>query len=174
MAFSQSKPTYLGPAVGPPAKIAQEAGVDGKKSSIRCHGSLSIDSKTKCEHYNSDLDIVGKHLLILSRVLRNLITYLLNRYVYPIPYQIGMKMRCCDKYFSCIHCHSMSEDHESLPWPVDKFDTLAILCGNCESELSISSYLRCDNRCPSCQAGFNPGCKNHYHYYFELETEEES
>ncbi|KAJ1405839.1 hypothetical protein B484DRAFT_213375 [Ochromonadaceae sp. CCMP2298] len=83
-------------------------------------------------------------------------------------------MRCCDKYFSCIHCHNMSEGHESLPWPVDKFDTLAILCGACESQLSISSYLRCDNKCPICQSGFNPGCKNHYHYYFELETEGES
>jgi uncharacterized CHY-type Zn-finger protein len=33
--------------------------------------------------------------------------------------------------------------------------------------MSIAAYLACDDRCPTCAARFNPGCKPHRHLYFE-------
>jgi uncharacterized CHY-type Zn-finger protein len=54
-------------------------------------------------------------------------------------------------------------------WPKASWDQPAILCGVCGTELSIQAYLACDNRCPSCGAGFNPGCHKHRHLYFATE-----
>jgi uncharacterized CHY-type Zn-finger protein len=39
--------------------------------------------------------------------------------------------------------------------------------GACSVEMTIREYLECESRCPACGAGFNPGCRNHYHFYFE-------
>jgi uncharacterized CHY-type Zn-finger protein len=45
---------------------------------------------------------------------------------------------------------------------------MAVLCGNCGNEMTINTYLSSNNRCPSCQAAFNPNCSLHYHLYFEI------
>jgi uncharacterized CHY-type Zn-finger protein len=96
-----------------------------------------VDQQTRCEHWHSDLDI------------------------------IAIKFKCCEKYFPCFSCHEETVDHPPQVWPVDEFDTKAVLCGACGVELSINEYLQSNNTCPNCSAAFNPGCRKHYHLYFE-------
>jgi uncharacterized CHY-type Zn-finger protein len=97
----------------------------------------TIDNETRCQHYQSDKDI------------------------------IAIKMHCCNKYYACITCHNEKETHTTSVWPKENFNTAAILCGVCKTELSIENYLAANNNCPNCQAAFNPKCSNHYHLYFE-------
>lgn len=97
-----------------------------------------IDTNSRCVHYHSALDI------------------------------IAIKMKCCNKYYACIQCHNDLESHEPKQWNKEENDTKAIICGECNIELTINEYLKCNNECPNCKALFNPKCINHYHYYFEL------
>ncbi len=97
----------------------------------------TIDEQTRCVHYNSSLDI------------------------------IAIKIKCCKEYYPCIHCHEEEAGHTPEVWSKKEFDTKAILCGNCHNELTISQYLESNYKCPFCKAAFNPGCKNHDHFYFE-------
>jgi uncharacterized CHY-type Zn-finger protein len=97
-----------------------------------------IDDNTRCTHYHSVEDI------------------------------IAIKLKCCNKYYACIECHNELEEHEAIVWDKNEFETLAIICGNCSSEISIKNYFDCDNQCPSCKSLFNPKCINHYHLYFKL------
>jgi len=39
--------------------------------------------------------------------------------------------------------------------------------------MTIREYLESEVRCPACGAGFNPGCRGHHHFYFEVEGERE-
>ena len=99
---------------------------------------IEVKERTHCAHYHSERDI------------------------------IAVKHKCCGTFYACIKCHNESVDHEAAVWPATEFDTLAILCGNCQTVLSITDYLACQNSCPNCQAAFNPGCANHYHLYFDV------
>ncbi|HEX3810131.1 MAG TPA: CHY zinc finger protein [Rhizomicrobium sp.] len=99
---------------------------------------LELDRQTRCAHWRSALDI------------------------------IAIKMKCCGEYYACKDCHDALADHDAVVWPREEFDTKAVLCGDCGSELSVREYLDCANVCPSCGANFNPGCRHHYHYYFEI------
>ena len=96
-----------------------------------------IDDETRCEHYNSTKDI------------------------------IAVKMKCCGKYYACIKCHNKAEVHKPQVWNENEFETLAIICGQCKTEISINKYLQCQNICPNCGSEFNEKCRNHYHLYFE-------
>ena len=98
-----------------------------------------VDNQTRCEHWHSALDI------------------------------IAIKFKCCEKYFPCYSCHEETADHKANVWPRNEFDTKAILCGVCGTELSIKDYMGCNNTCPKCASLFNPGCSKHYHLYFEVE-----
>ena len=98
-----------------------------------------IDNQTRCQHWHSELDI------------------------------IAIKFKCCDKYYPCFSCHEETADHEPQVWPKSEFDSKAILCGVCGTELSIADYKSSNNTCPNCKAAFNPGCSNHYHLYFETD-----
>lgn len=98
-----------------------------------------VDQHTRCVHYSSPSDI------------------------------IAIKFKCCSQYYPCFFCHQEEAGHPHAVWSPDEFDTKAILCGNCNIELSIKEYLESGNTCPSCSASFNPKCVNHYHYYFEAE-----
>jgi uncharacterized CHY-type Zn-finger protein len=51
-------------------------------------------------------------------------------------------------------------------WPKAAWDERAVLCGVCGGQLTVRDYLACENRCPACDAAFNPGCRLHYHLYF--------
>jgi uncharacterized CHY-type Zn-finger protein len=98
---------------------------------------LDLDASTRCRHYHGAADV------------------------------IAIKMRCCGIYYACIDCHQALAGHAATVWPLTGWDTKAVLCGVCRTELSIHAYLSSGNRCPHCEAAFNPGCRNHYHLYFE-------
>ncbi|WP_078381345.1 CHY zinc finger protein [Sutcliffiella halmapala] len=96
-----------------------------------------VDKETRCAHYHTPTDI------------------------------IAIKFYCCQTYFPCYQCHDEHTNHPRQVWPRDQFDQKAILCGVCHTELSINEYLHSNSTCPSCKSDFNPGCKLHYHLYFE-------
>lgn len=98
---------------------------------------VDLDAQTRCAHYHSTLDV------------------------------IAIKMRCCGLYFACKDCHDAAATHAAQVWPRTEWDKPAVLCGVCRKEMSVREYLGCRNSCPSCRAKFNPGCRNHYHFYFE-------
>jgi uncharacterized CHY-type Zn-finger protein len=98
---------------------------------------VDLDAQTRCTHYHSQRDI------------------------------IAIKMRCCGIYYACKDCHDALADHTSQVWPQREWEQAAVLCGSCGVELSVNQYLACRNQCPDCHAQFNPGCRNHYHFYFE-------
>ena len=80
---------------------------------------------------------------------------------------IAIKFKCCKKYYPCHLCHTECESHPLERWTPAEFHEKAILCGVCGKELSIAEYLEVSS-CPFCGAQFNPGCKTHLHYYFEI------
>lgn len=98
---------------------------------------IDLDAQTRCQHYHSALDIVA------------------------------IKMKCCGEYYACKDCHAELAGHAIEVWPRDEWNEKAILCGACGTELTIHQYLQTSFRCPACKSAFNPGCKNHHHFYFE-------
>lgn len=100
---------------------------------------VEIDTETRCVHYHSSLDI------------------------------IAIKMACCGDYYACKDCHEALADHLIQVWPRSYWNVHAILCGACGHELTIQEYMDSGNVCPNCGAEFNPGCRNHYHFYFAAE-----
>jgi len=98
---------------------------------------VNLDSQTRCEHYHGPADI------------------------------IAIKMKCCGLYYACKDCHEMLADHPITVWPANEWNEPAILCGACGAMLTILQYMESDSRCPACSAQFNPGCRNHYHFYFQ-------
>ena len=98
---------------------------------------VDLDDETRCAHWRSALDIVA------------------------------IKMRCCGEYYACKDCHEALADHAVRVWPRAEWTETAILCGACGVELSIAAYMESGDRCPTCRAPFNPGCRTHYHFYFE-------
>jgi uncharacterized CHY-type Zn-finger protein len=95
-----------------------------------------VDPQTRCVHYSTPLDIVA------------------------------IKFKCCDAYYPCHLCHAAHAGHDVVRWPKAERGTRAILCGVCESELSIAEYLDVD-RCPTCRSPFNERCRLHHDLYFE-------
>lgn len=82
---------------------------------------------------------------------------------------IAIKFKCCDKYYPCYKCHEELEDHSIAVWPKEEFNETAIICGVCKREHTINEYLSTKN-CLTCKSLFNEGCANHYHLYFEVES----
>jgi uncharacterized CHY-type Zn-finger protein len=79
---------------------------------------------------------------------------------------IAIKMKCCATYYACKDCHIALAGHAIEVWPRSEWNQQAILCGACGAKLTISEYMQCESRCPICSAPFNPGCRNHHHFYF--------
>ena len=100
---------------------------------------VEVDTKTRCVHYHSVLDI------------------------------IAIRMACCGVYYACKDCHELLAGHAIQVWPRSEWNVRAILCGACGYELTIREYMDSGYLCPLCRAGFNPGCRNHYHFYFAPE-----
>lgn len=96
-----------------------------------------VDDETRCEHYASEKDI------------------------------IAIKFYCCGKYYPCYKCHQEAEDHSIQRWPKEEFDQQAILCGVCQTEQTIETYMN-HNTCPECDSPFNENCRLHYPIYFEV------
>jgi uncharacterized CHY-type Zn-finger protein len=99
---------------------------------------IDVTDRNQCAHYRSEHDVVA------------------------------IRFKCCDTFYACIRCHEAMAGHEAVVWGVAERETQAILCGACHNTLSIAEYIGCGNNCPMCGAGFNPGCANHHHFYFEL------
>ncbi|MCY4095827.1 MAG: CHY zinc finger protein [Gammaproteobacteria bacterium] len=98
---------------------------------------IRVDQKTGCVHYRSELDV------------------------------IAIRHHCCGEWYACIECHAELADHDAAVWPQRDFDVLAVFCGVCGNQSTISAYLAHPERCAACGAPFNPGCSNHHHLYFE-------
>lgn len=98
---------------------------------------IDLDAHTRCAHYHKPVDV------------------------------IAIRMKCCGVYYACKDCHEALAGHALEVWPQSEWSQPAVLCGVCGTELTIREYLGCGNQCPVCKAGFNPGCRNHYNFYFE-------
>ena len=96
-----------------------------------------VDDETRCEHYHSQLDV------------------------------IAIKFKCCNEYYACFECHEQTMNHQPQIWKKEEWNTKAILCGVCKTELTINEYFNSNNHCPHCNLAFNPHCSKHYHLYFE-------
>jgi uncharacterized CHY-type Zn-finger protein len=99
---------------------------------------LELDGQTRCAHWHSPLDV------------------------------IAIRMKCCGVYYACKDCHDALAGHASEVWPQAEWDRPAVLCGVCGREMTIRQYLDCGNNCPGCRAPYNPGCRHHHHFYFEM------
>jgi uncharacterized CHY-type Zn-finger protein len=104
---------------------------------------VNVDPQTRCEHYHGPADIVA------------------------------IKMKCCGLYYACKDCHLTLADHSIAVWPESEWGEQAIFCGACGAMLTILQYMQSDSRCLACQAEFNPGCRNHYHCYFQISRDAE-
>jgi uncharacterized CHY-type Zn-finger protein len=99
---------------------------------------VGVDAETRCEHYRGPTDVVA------------------------------IKFKCCGVYYACKDCHEALAGHPIETWPKTEWDELAICCGSCGAELTVSQYLKSGSRCPQCGAAFNPRCSSHYHFYFQI------
>ncbi|MBS1717771.1 MAG: hypothetical protein JSS72_08570 [Armatimonadetes bacterium] len=99
---------------------------------------IEVDGETRCQHYHGPSDI------------------------------LAIQFHCCGEFYSCRECHDAIADHPAQLWPKAQFESEALLCGKCGHRFSINEYLADGTQCPACQAGFNPGCRNHRHLYFEV------
>ena len=99
---------------------------------------LDLDGQTRCAHWRSPLDIVA------------------------------IRMRCCGAWYACKDCHDALAGHAIEVWPRGEWDQPAVLCGACGGEMSVRDYLDGSDHCPACGAPFNPGCRAHRHFYFEV------
>lgn len=98
---------------------------------------VDVDSETRCVHWASDRDV------------------------------IAIRAPCCGTYYPCSACHDELADHPLSPIPEAEFDEAGVLCGVCDTALTVREYLDADHTCPRCGASFNPGCAAHYDRYFE-------
>jgi len=99
---------------------------------------VELDAETRCAHWHSARDIVA------------------------------IKMKCCGVYYSCKDCHDALAGHAVEIWPCCERGQTAVMCGACGAEFSIRQYLQCGSVCPACNAAFNPGCREHYPFYFDM------
>jgi uncharacterized CHY-type Zn-finger protein len=99
---------------------------------------VEVDAETRCVHWRSREDIVA------------------------------IKMACCGEYWSCKDCHAALAGHAIAVWPRAEWDARAVLCGACRVEMTIREYMECESRCPACGAAFNPMCRGHWQFYFEV------
>ncbi len=101
---------------------------------------VMVDQKTRCVHYHTEKDV------------------------------IAIKHRCCQTYYACIKCHLELANHEPAIWKKEQFNEKAVLCGVCQTELSINEYMASKFQCPYCKHEFNERCSLHYGEYFEVDS----
>lgn len=124
---------------GRPAAPAPSPDAGRTPSGVPVRG-VDMDAQTRCAHYASARDVVA------------------------------LRLACCAVYWPCHACHAALADHPAVPVPAADAGLPRVLCGVCRAELSVDAYraamAAADPRCPSCGAGFNPGCALHSHLYF--------
>jgi uncharacterized CHY-type Zn-finger protein len=99
---------------------------------------VSVDGETRCAHYHSPRDI------------------------------IALRIKCCSAWYACKDCHDALAGHALERWPRAEWDERAVLCGVCGTEMRIREYLANADACSTCKAKFNPGCRDHQRFYFEM------
>ncbi len=99
---------------------------------------VDADSESRCSHYHIKTDVVA------------------------------LKFYCCNVYYACRKCHDELANHLAQVWPKTMFQFKAIMCGVCKQEMTIQTYLACEDKCVHCGAKFNPGCHDHHQLYFEV------
>jgi uncharacterized CHY-type Zn-finger protein len=99
---------------------------------------VNLDSQNRCEHYRGPGDIVA------------------------------IKMKCSEVYYACRDCHIALAGHLPEVWVQSEWDEKAILCGACNTKLTICESMQSSSSCPACRAPFNPRCRNHYDLYFDV------
>jgi len=98
---------------------------------------VDVDPETRCAHYDGRVDV------------------------------IALRCAACLAYYPCAACHDAVCSHPLEPWPRERVDDPAVLCGVCDRTITALAYLDGDDRCPHCGAAFNPGCRAHRDRYFE-------
>ena len=98
---------------------------------------IDVDPETRCGHYRGPTDV------------------------------IALRFKCCDRWYPCFECHAALTDHFPQVWSASDAGVEGVLCGKCGHQLTIAEYVGCESRCPACGAAFNPGCRHHWHLYFE-------
>jgi uncharacterized CHY-type Zn-finger protein len=96
-----------------------------------------LDAATRCAHWHGPLDIVA------------------------------FRFACCEGWWPCHACHEETSDHPALPWPRSRTQEPSVLCGACGTPMTVIEYVGAHDACPTCGAGFNPGCRAHHGLYFE-------
>ncbi|MFO7927857.1 MAG: CHY zinc finger protein [Halobacteriota archaeon] len=79
---------------------------------------------------------------------------------------VALRFGCCGSYYACYNCHAELAEHDAEPWPTKRRNEPAAYCGVCETTLTAAEYMSAE-KCPHCEAAFNPGCTAHYDLYFE-------
>lgn len=97
---------------------------------------VGVDREGRCAHWRSALDVVA------------------------------FRFPCCEGWWACHDCHEAEADHRAVPWPGDRGDERAVLCGACRGALTIDAYRDSPDACPRCGARFNPRCVLHHPRYF--------
>ena len=94
-----------------------------------------LDKEGRCQHYHGQLDVVA------------------------------LKCFFCQRYYACYLCHNELEEHDFTAYPKSLTDDKVVLCGACQTELTIVDYQSVSS-CLACGHSFNPGCKLHEAIYF--------
>lgn len=110
---------------------------------------------------------VPSRVPVHGTVLRGLLTDRQSRCVhYAGPTDVvALQLACCPDYWACRRCHDALAGHEAVPTPLEDVHREPALCGVCGRRMRTHEYLAAES-CPSCGAGFNPGCRLHRHLYF--------
>ncbi|WP_418286084.1 CHY zinc finger protein [Halorubrum sp. DTA46] len=72
---------------------------------------VDVDPETRCAHWDAPVDV------------------------------IALRFGCCEVYYPCDACHDAATGHEPEPWPRERFDEPAVLCGGCGATLTATAYL---------------------------------
>ncbi|MGT2908167.1 CHY zinc finger protein [Streptococcus dentiloxodontae] len=73
---------------------------------------LLVDRQSRCQHYQTDLDIVA------------------------------LKCFGCQRYYACYLCHDTLENHSYQAYPSSYSRDKAVVCGVCYYEMTIEHYQK--------------------------------
>ncbi|ERG93347.1 MAG: hypothetical protein J07HQW1_03408 [Haloquadratum walsbyi J07HQW1] len=149
---------------------------------------VGVDAETRCTHWAGPSDVIALrfgccevfspcyscHLAVVAHAQTAQVSRSVSSTsATATTTATSSKSRC--------HTESAVSGHQSIreqtvqsqidPWPAERFDDPAVLCGVCRTTLSARAYLNTAAMCPACGAAFNPGCRQHHGLYFGTDTE---
>ncbi|CCC41363.1 CHY zinc finger protein [Haloquadratum walsbyi] len=139
---------------------------------------VSVDAETRCAHWTGPSDVIALrfgccevfspcyrcHLAVVAHAQT---TQLLSSVRSPN----DRNDLCHTENGECQPPHEEKIRSQVDPWPAERLDDPAVLCGVCRTTLSARTYLDTGVMCPICGAAFNPGCRQHHALYFETDVE---